>query len=204
VNTRAKAQPSRERILEAALDLMSERGYAGTTMSMITKRSGLPPSSTYWHFGSKGELLAAVVEYCAGRWLASLPRWEDLDGQPEERLRALLASGQKGVSEPFMRLILMLALEAPQDAEWMGTIRRVRRSAAGGFRKAYNEIIGAPDSAQEQVRRDELARFALATLDGIILAAQVDEGVDVPRMFALLDQAFLCLSRSIAAEERTA
>jgi AcrR family transcriptional regulator len=187
-------QSSRERILKAALALMSEKGYAGTSMSMLTKRSGLRPSSTYWHFGNKEELLAAVVEYSADRWLSSLPRWADLHGAPDERLRQLLAASQAGTGEEFLRLLMLLALEHPlASGEWVDTIRRVRHSAAGGFRKAFDEINGIPSDDDGRRRRDESARFALAAVDGIFFATQIDDDVDVDRMFSLLEQCFLGL-----------
>ena len=193
---------SRERILEAALSLMADKGYAGTSMSMITKRSGLPASSTYWHFGSKEDLLAEVVEYSASRWLASMPRWNELIGTPDERLRQVLATGQAGTSEPFLRLLMLLALEAPPGGKWLQTIRRVRRSAAGGFRKAYDEIVGKPDDDESQRLREDVCSFALAATDGIFLATQIDEKVDVPRMFQLLERSFLDLCRSAALDRR--
>jgi AcrR family transcriptional regulator len=85
-------QDSRRRILDAASELMAEAGYSGTSISMICRRSGLPPSSTYWHFGSKEGLLSAVVEDGARRWLEGLPRWGTIEGSPEERLRAMFSA----------------------------------------------------------------------------------------------------------------
>src|SRR6266496_2327682 len=53
---------SQDRILDAAERLVAERGYTAASISLISKASGLPASSIYWHFGSKEGLLAAVVE----------------------------------------------------------------------------------------------------------------------------------------------
>src|SRR6185312_12889685 len=44
---------SRERILKATAAVAAERGYDGTTISEITRRSGLSASSVYWHFTDK-------------------------------------------------------------------------------------------------------------------------------------------------------
>lgn len=60
----SKARPStRERILEAALDLFVEQGFAGTTISDVERRVGLAAGtgSFYRHFPSKEELLRAAV-----------------------------------------------------------------------------------------------------------------------------------------------
>ena len=74
---------------------------------MITKRSGISASSTYWHFDSKESLLVSVVEYSATRWsAASLPRWELMSGTPAERLSQLLDSVADTLAdEPFLRVL---------------------------------------------------------------------------------------------------
>jgi AcrR family transcriptional regulator len=187
---------SRRRILKAAIELMAKRGYAGTSISMITTQSGLPPSSTYWHFGSKERLLAAVLEESARDWLASLPRWHQLHGEPRERLRKLLKEVSKTVADqPFLRLLLLSVLEKDQLEEGsMETIRRVRHQAAGGLRLAFREIFSTADDPRTIEFAEGLAKFALAAGDGIFIAHQLDpESTDVGAMFAMLNTALIAL-----------
>ena len=80
---------SRERILDGAEKLLAERGYAAASIALIAKTSGLPASSIYWHFDSKENLLAAVVERGARRWLDSQPRWHSFKGDFAAFLRAI-------------------------------------------------------------------------------------------------------------------
>ena len=68
--TRANGEQSRQRILDAATEVATERGYEGTTISLVSKKSGLPPTSIYWHFADKDDLIAAVIERSFQRWLA--------------------------------------------------------------------------------------------------------------------------------------
>jgi AcrR family transcriptional regulator len=58
------ATTPRERILEAAMRLFGELGFAGTTISRIEQAAGLSPGSgaLYRHFASKEDILAAGVE----------------------------------------------------------------------------------------------------------------------------------------------
>src|ERR1700739_5024255 len=70
--TRANGEQSRERILDAATEVATERGYEGTTISLVSKKSGLPPTSIYWHFTDKDDLIAAVIERSFARWQAAL------------------------------------------------------------------------------------------------------------------------------------
>lgn len=50
-----------DEVLRAASSLLGERGVAGTTMARIAQASGLGPSSLYYYFRSRDEILAALV-----------------------------------------------------------------------------------------------------------------------------------------------
>ncbi|HVM95686.1 MAG TPA: TetR/AcrR family transcriptional regulator [Candidatus Acidoferrales bacterium] len=52
---------SRDKILDAAEDLFSRRGFAGIGMREVAEAAGLGKSSLFHHFPSKAELYAAVV-----------------------------------------------------------------------------------------------------------------------------------------------
>ncbi len=68
-------QASRERILEAALDLFADKGLAGVTLREIGARAGLHNSSLFHHFANKVEIARAVFERVLER---VLPLLEDL------------------------------------------------------------------------------------------------------------------------------
>jgi AcrR family transcriptional regulator len=75
--SRERARPkTRERILEAALDLFAEEGFKGTTIAEIERRVGLAAGtgSLYRHFPSKEALLRAAVEHEVSRCRAEIER----------------------------------------------------------------------------------------------------------------------------------
>ena len=53
---------TRDQILEVSLDLFSVNGYEATSISQIADAVGIRKASLYSHFGSKQEILDAVVE----------------------------------------------------------------------------------------------------------------------------------------------
>jgi AcrR family transcriptional regulator len=59
----ATAAPTRERILDAAVELFGSKGYSATSVGEIEAAAGLVPRSgaLYKHFASKRELLDAAV-----------------------------------------------------------------------------------------------------------------------------------------------
>lgn len=57
-----KESESRIKILAAATRLFGRKGYHASTIENITKDAGISRGALYWHFSSKSEVLAAVVE----------------------------------------------------------------------------------------------------------------------------------------------
>ncbi|GAA3340116.1 TetR/AcrR family transcriptional regulator [Curtobacterium pusillum] len=53
---------ARERLVLAAVDLFSEQGYDGTTVTQIAERAGVTKSTFFRHFPDKRELLVAGQE----------------------------------------------------------------------------------------------------------------------------------------------
>lgn len=58
------AEKTRQAILESALDIFSEKGYAKTTFDEIAAHAGFTKGAVYWYFRNKADLVAAlIVEY---------------------------------------------------------------------------------------------------------------------------------------------
>jgi AcrR family transcriptional regulator len=56
------ADDSRTRILQAALVMFAERGYHDVTVREISERVGLTKTAVLYHFPSKSDIVAALVE----------------------------------------------------------------------------------------------------------------------------------------------
>ena len=53
---------TKDRILEAALTLFSEKGYDGVGVDLIAEKAGLKGPSIYKHFKGKAEILEVLLE----------------------------------------------------------------------------------------------------------------------------------------------
>jgi AcrR family transcriptional regulator len=53
---------TRQRLLEAALDLFAEHGVAGTSLQMVANRIGVTKAGVYRHFQAKEDIVTAVLE----------------------------------------------------------------------------------------------------------------------------------------------
>lgn len=56
------AGDTKERIMEAALELFAQNGYLGTSMSDIADRLGITKAALYKHYAGKQEILDRIVE----------------------------------------------------------------------------------------------------------------------------------------------
>jgi AcrR family transcriptional regulator len=184
-----QGEQSRALILDATERLMATRGYAATSISDIRKACGLPPSSIYWHFGSKEGVLAAVMERGADRFFAAIPTSGDADGQ------LAVLSRLQSQHPLFLRLFYMLSLERSDDPAVAGVVRRVRDTAIRRFRAAITRLLpaDAPPAKAERVVT-ELTALAVALSDGVIFAEHLEpDGTDVGRMYRRLSAAVTAL-----------
>ena len=56
------AADTRQRLIEVAVDLFTRHSFAGTSLQMIADEMGFTKAAIYYHFRTREELLAAVVE----------------------------------------------------------------------------------------------------------------------------------------------
>jgi AcrR family transcriptional regulator len=175
---------SRSRILEAALEIAAERGYDGTSVALVTERTGLPASSIYWHFKNKDDLLAEVLEYSYRAWRDIGPTWKtQVDDTPlGEQVTARFRHAATAYTKrpEFWRLGLMLALEQRikepaartryvQVRE--DTVARVTGWWAQLLAKEYGEVD--PDVPRA------LGRFHVAAMDGLYIGSEANAALDI-------------------------
>jgi AcrR family transcriptional regulator len=124
---------TRTQILDAAERLFAERGYRGTSIRAITDLAGANLAAVGYHFGSKAELLAAVVRrvvepitaaQCAGldRLLARTP-----DPPVTELVEAFagpmfdgMPAGDEGGARTSRLIVTILSDPAEEMRSWTG------------------------------------------------------------------------------------
>ncbi|TDC58682.1 TetR/AcrR family transcriptional regulator [Actinomadura sp. KC345] len=190
---------SRVRILTAAAEIASECGYEGTTISRVTKRSGLPASSVYWFFRDKDHLIAEVVRHSFERWIAAQPRWErdPRDERPlAEGLHAILARSVRTLPDApdFLRIGHMLLLESREvEAEARQYFLATRDAVAGSIAAWFTSYFGPELQARHPELAMDLARVVLASTDGLFLTHQIHDDWDpddfIAIVVAIVDQA---------------
>ena len=83
----AEALSTRDHIVQAADQLFYERGFEKTSFADIADSVKISRGNFYYHFKSKDDILAAVIELRAARTAAMLDGWAQKATTPMERLR---------------------------------------------------------------------------------------------------------------------
>lgn len=127
-----------ERILDAAEQLFAEKGFAETSLRLITSKAGVNLAAVNYHFGSKKALIQAVFTRFLNPFVVSLE--QELDnheqaGNPEQSLEELL--------EMLVRLVLALTPRSGNDlSTFMRLLGLAFSQSQGHLRKYLGEIYG--------------------------------------------------------------
>jgi AcrR family transcriptional regulator len=81
---------TRDRVVDAAVELFAERGYDGTSVSQVVERAGLTKGGFYHHFASKEALLFEVYGDLISRQLVAMDAILARKLPPAETLRLLI------------------------------------------------------------------------------------------------------------------
>ncbi len=64
----SSTKTTRERVIDAAMELFAESGYEGCTVQDIAKAVGIKAASLYAHFAGKDEIFDATLSAAIERW----------------------------------------------------------------------------------------------------------------------------------------
>ncbi|CBJ40436.1 putative transcription regulator protein, TetR family (plasmid) [Ralstonia solanacearum CMR15] len=110
--TRAGAALTRARVIEAAIEVVSERGIRAATLADVAARAGVTRGAVYGHFPGKPALVAAIIDGL----LWPLDIGDDLAGyrahpRPLRRLHAQLSAQlTRCLQTPAQRHVVTLVL----------------------------------------------------------------------------------------------
>jgi AcrR family transcriptional regulator len=168
------AKDTRQRIVEAAMELFWLKGYGSTSIADILSRSQVNSGSLYYFFPGKQDLLIAVLEaYRDGIGPALLePAWAGVD-DAVERVFALLGSYRRALVETDCTYgcpIGSLALELHEPDP------PVRELLAANFRgwvdAVENCLRDAGDRLPDSVDKRALAELVLNVMEGGVMQAR--------------------------------
>lgn len=135
----SRSDKTRAQLFEAALQLISEQGFTGTTVDAIVERAGVAKGTVYYHFKSKTELVEALIsaelEPLAERFAAAARTASD----PLERVMAIVRAELEWIRDNRAFAKLLVTELWREDRVWRETLVVLRRRILAHVTDAINE-----------------------------------------------------------------
>ncbi len=178
-----RTRAMRQRLLEATVELLVERGWSGTSTTLVSKRAGVSRGAQLHHFPTKDALVLAAVEHLSevrGQELADAAT--RLPTGPH-RTRAVLEMLADHFTSPVFTAALELWVAARTDPNLHAAVGPLEQRIGREIHRRTVELLGA-DEGQPGVR--ELVQATLDLARGLGLANTISD--DTARRGRILDQ----------------
>jgi AcrR family transcriptional regulator len=173
----------RARLLEATVELLVERGFAGTTTTLVSQRAGVSRGAQLHHFPTKNDLVVAAVEHLTRVRGAELAAAVSRLPGGARRTRAVLRMLGDHFASPVFTAALELWVAARTDPALLEVVAPLERKVGRETHRLTVEALGA-DESRPGAR--ELVQATLDLVRGLGLASTISD--DTRRRRRILDQ----------------
>lgn len=189
-----KGEQTRRRIVEAAMELFTEHGYAGTTMRAVADRAGVSLGNAYYYFGSKEHLVQGFYDRLQDEHAAAVgPALQGLTSFAErwstcERVFLDVARP----FHPFAGKFFSLAAEPSSPLSPFSEDSGPARAAATAIVRA---VVEGSDAKMDARLRSELPDLLWLAHMGVVLHWVHDTSPDQRRTLTLVRRTAPLLER---------
>jgi TetR/AcrR family transcriptional regulator, cholesterol catabolism regulator len=188
-----RREDTRQKLYEAAVDLIAERGYSATTVDDIAERAGVAKGTVYYNFPSKPALFEELLRHGVG--LLTTQFRDAVKGLPPREAVAALIRAQLEYIQRYRAFTQLLLSEMWRtNREWKQTVRLLRE-------EAIDVIAGVIQAGVDtgEFPADLDVRLASSALFGVGLVVAVDWLVFTPdRPIEEVEEALRAIVRRVA------
>ncbi|MCB0893991.1 MAG: TetR family transcriptional regulator [Nocardioidaceae bacterium] len=186
----------RARLLEATVDCLVERGFAGTSTTLVSERAGVSRGAQLHHFPTKNDLVVAAVEHLTEKRGAELAAAAARLPQGRRRTRAVLEM----LADHFTGAVFSAALElwvaARTDETLLAAVSPLELRVGRETHRLTVELLGADESVPGT---RELVQATLDLVRGLGLANTITD--DARRRGRILDRWADLLDQQLQKEQ---
>ena len=169
-----RRKDTRQRLFEAAVELIAEQGYSATTVDVIALRAGVAKGTVYYNFKSKTELFEELLRHGVG--LLTEDFRSAVHGlSPRDAVAALVRSELEYIRRYRAFAQLLLSEMWRTNREWQQTLVLLREQAIGVIAETVQAGVDSGD-----LPADLDVRVASSALFGVGLVVAVDWLVFMP------------------------
>ncbi|MEV0730632.1 TetR/AcrR family transcriptional regulator [Polymorphospora sp. NPDC050346] len=154
-----RSRATRARLLEATVECLVERGWSGTTTTLVATRAGVSRGAQLHHYPTKAALVMAAVEHLSDRRAAEIrAEAQALPTGPDrlDRVVDMLATAFTG---PLFVAALEVWVAARTDAELRAALVPLEARVGREMHRLTVELLGTDE------RRPGVREAVQATLD---------------------------------------
>lgn len=169
-------------MLTAALDVISERGFADTRIADIAERIGISPALVIYYFKTKDQLLTEAIRHYEAAWYSEGKRRMDALPTSAKRLEEFVAMNLLPDSDPELDGNTQLWLDFWVQAARNADVAELRRTSDERWREVIVSLVRAGQAAGEFVSLDPhpFSIFISALLDGLTVQIALNDPVVDP------------------------
>lgn len=182
----------RQRLLEATVELLVERGWSGTTTTLVSERAGVSRGAQLHHFPTKNDLVVAAVEHLSELRRDAFEKAAAELPEGEHRTRAVLEVVADHYTSAVFTAALELWVAARTDAQLHAAVGPLEQRIGREVHRLTVQLLGV-DESRPGMR--ELVQATLDLIRGLGLANTISD--DRARRARILDQWALTLDRAL-------
>jgi len=173
------ADQRRGQMLRAALEVISERGFADTRIADIAERIGISPALVIYYFKTKEKLLTEAIRHYEDTWYADGKRRMDKLATAAERIEEFVAMTLLPDPEPEPEGTWKLWLDFWAQAARNPDVANVRQEFDERWREVVVSLVVAGQEAGEFADIDPhpFSIFLCALLDGLAIQVALEDPV---------------------------
>lgn len=169
------AEKTRQAVLESALDVFSDKGYARATFDEIAARAGFTKGAVYWYFRNKADLVAAlIIEYTASKREEILPKLP-LGNTLDDLLEYFIQWADAGAKDlRFSRFQRFMMCQMEWSEAVMSRVYKTLTTTKDWHLEKVNEVLiesKKRGELKESVDIDVVQHIIISTYMGIVFSS---------------------------------
>jgi AcrR family transcriptional regulator len=193
-----RRQLTRDALIAAATEVFTRKGFQAASLEEIADAAGFTKGAIYSNFGSKEELLHAVIGHVKDRGLAGIADALDSEGMTDPQHGAVAAARPweklLGRSDDLLALSLELRLYAIRNPEVRERVAELEREVSDHL-ASFIEDAFARQQRTLQISAMDLADLGRAAVDGLEQLAAIDP-TRAAHYHRLVELLFLLLAKA--------
>ncbi len=178
-------ESTRKLIISKAMSIFNTKGYRATSLSDITKATGITKGAIYGNFENKDDVALAAFEYGINKIIDQLRERISAQKTAPLKLKAIIHYYEEYVLNPPIRggcPIINTSIEADDNYPMLRTrVIRTITILKDSIKKIIHRGV-IEEQVDRSIRVDEFATMFYATIEGAIMLSRVEGDLESYRL----------------------